>query len=268
MERTNTPMDDIVTAKHESLLERQKKTPLAAVVALAEMQQRPSPILNIVTGGETVTVIGQIAYAEIYDPVGAALRYTRAGVDAISFFTDSQLYTSGLEDLLLVSRATSVPIILQDYILNGYHVAEARAAGASALTLYTSILDDQALHNTVSLTQRWRMAAILQIQTEADLRYVRELSPHVVAVGTPRTTDTGNDLTLLHHLRSQITYNVHCMLLDCLQTLDEVYAAVEMGVDAIIVDDRILAHKDLTNKMMEYIRSHKTPRFALTPNGK
>jgi indole-3-glycerol phosphate synthase len=131
----------IVAAKQERLRERQIKTPTAAVLALAEMQTLPRPILNIVTAGESVTVIGQITYAEVYDPVGTALRYARAGVDAVTFFTDQQIYVNGLEDLLLVSRGVSRPVICQDFILNEYHVMEARAAGAAGLVLYASILD-------------------------------------------------------------------------------------------------------------------------------
>jgi hypothetical protein len=125
----------IVAAKQERLRERQIKTPTAAVLALAEMQTLPRPILNIVTAGESVTVIGQITYAEVYDPVGTALRYARAGVDAVTFFTDQQIYVNGLEDLLLVSRGVSRPVICQDFILNEYHVMEARAAGAAGLVL-------------------------------------------------------------------------------------------------------------------------------------
>lgn len=249
--------DMIINTKRERLRERQAKTPNAAVVALADMQQRPRPILNVVTGGETTAVIGRIMQEEIYDPVGMALRYARAGIDAIAFFTDAQVYGNGLEDMLLVARAMQCPIISQDFILDGYHVAEARAAGASALTLYASVLDPLTLRRTVSLTQRWRMTAIVQIENEDHLHYVRDLSPHVVAVGTLDESDTAADLELLRKLRPLIPYNIHCMLLDPLSTLDEVAEAVSMGVDAIIVDERLLGNPEITRQLYERIN----PKF-------
>jgi indole-3-glycerol phosphate synthase len=245
--------DAILTAKRERLRERQAKTPSAAVVALAEMQQRPRPILNIVTGGELVTLIGQVSYGEVYDPVGVALRYARIGVDAVSFFTDQQVYGRGLEDMLLVSRAIKYPIISQDFILDGYHVAEARASGAAALTLYASILDDITLRRTVSLTQRWRMTAIVQVERKEQLIYARELSPHVVAVGSPHAPDAQHDLQLLTELRPHIPYNFHCMTLTPYSTLDQVKLALSLGVDALIVNEAILGNADLTAQLYEQI---------------
>ncbi|HEX2621676.1 MAG TPA: hypothetical protein VHL11_16075 [Phototrophicaceae bacterium] len=248
--------ENIVNTKRDRLYERKLKTPNAAVIALADMQQRPRPILNIVTGGETIAIIGRIMHEEIYDPVGMALRYARAGVDAISFFTDGQIYGNGLEDMLLVTRAVQRPILSQDFILDEYHVAEARAAGASALTLYSSVLDPVALRRTVSLTQRWRMTAIVQIETKEQIEHIHELSPHVVAIGTLDERDTESDMELLRILRPLIPYNIHCMLLDPLATIENVKKAIDLGVDAIIVDDRLLGHAESASQLFECVRSH------------
>lgn len=247
--------DAIITAKRERLLERQNKTPSAAVIALAEMQQRPRPILNIVTGGQSITVIGQIRYAEIYDPVGAALRQARAGIDAVAFLTDQQVYTQGLEDMLLVSRAIKYPILSQDYILDSYHVAEARASGASALTLYASILDEVTLRRTVSLTQRWRMTAIVQVENREQLVYTRELSPHVIAVGSVHDSNIRHNFDLLAQLRPTIPYNFHCMLLNSLSTLDEAAEALSLGVDAMIVEEALLTNPMFKERIRERSRT-------------
>lgn len=256
----DTDTETIIAAKQKRLQERQAKTPNAAVVALAEMQQRPRPVLNIATGGETIAVIAHITHDEIYDPVGLALRYARVGVDAISFFTDSQVYDNGLNDLLLVSRAVALPIISQDFILDGYHVAEARAAGASALTLYASLLDRVKLRQAVSLTQRWQMTAILQIEREDQFDLVREVSPHVVAVGTLSEYDTTSDVELLRRLRPYIPYNMHCMLLDRLATVEDVEAALALGVDALILDDRLLGQPDTVRAIYDRVHQAQADR--------
>lgn len=259
MGMTVTPFDidtdAVLAAKRERLRERQVKTPHAAVQALAEMQQRPRPVLNIVTGGQFITVIAQIKHGEIYDPVGMALHHSRLGVDAVSFFTDQHVYQHGLEDMLLVSRAIKIPIVSQDFILDGYHVAEARAAGASALTLYASLLDTVTLRRTVSLTQRWRMTAIVQVENREQLAYARELSPHVVAVGSLHEPDIQKQFDLLATLRPYIPYNFHCMLLNSLTTIDEVAHALSLGVDAIVVDEHILNNPALTEQLYHLIHA-------------
>ncbi|MCU0496374.1 MAG: hypothetical protein MUF87_03365 [Anaerolineae bacterium] len=257
VERFTVDTTTIIATKREKLRERQAKTPTAAVIALAEMQMRPRPVLNIVTGGETIAVIGVVDYSEIYDPVGTALRYTRLGVDAVAFFTDSSIYENGLEDLLLVSRGIKSPVISQDYILDGYHVAEARASGASALTLYASVLDHTTLRRVVSLTQRWRMTALVQVENEAQVNFVRSLSPHVIAVGSITDHSFEANLALFERLRPTIPYNMKCMLHCTLTTLDQVAAILKFGVDALLIHEQILTNSTLTDDLYRMIDQHR-----------
>jgi indole-3-glycerol phosphate synthase len=225
-------LDELVAQKRAQLKERQARTPMAAILALAEMQDRPLPILNMVTEQHEVCILGSIQRTEIYDPVGMALKFQRVGVDGLTLYTDDDISADGLEDLLLVNRAVGVPVISYDYILDGYHVAEARSAGASALTTYAALLDEVAVRRIVSLTQRWRMTAILQIDQPAHVQHLRTASPHVTAVGNPYDPDPARGLQLLQKLRPLIPYNIHCMPLHPLATLAQVAEALELGVDA------------------------------------
>jgi indole-3-glycerol phosphate synthase len=230
----------LLAAKRQQLAERKARTPLVAVTALAQMQRKPMSILNTVSDGSYVTLIGQVTHSETYDPVAATMRYVREGVDAVSLFTDVSAYSRGLDDLLLVSKGVNVPVIAQDYILDDYHVVEMRAAGASALVLSALILDRPALRKVVTVTQRWGMTAMIQVGSEDHLEVAQELSPHVIGIGSHANPNAADDLAVLQRLRSRIPYNTRCMIMTCLQTLDEVQAAVNLGVDAVIVNEKLM----------------------------
>lgn len=234
-----TDLETILAAKRQFLTERRAKTPIAAVIALADMQRRPHPILNTVTNGSQVTLIGQITHSDTYDPVSATLGYIREGMDAVSLFTDQTIYRRGLDDLMLVARGVNIPVISQDYILDEYHVVEARAAGASALVLCASVLDHATLRQVVTATQRWRMTAIVQVENEDELLYAQSLSPHVIAFGTTSPMSGSDSIEAMRSLRQKIDYNIRCMILNCLETLEEVKAAVDLGVDAVVVSEKI-----------------------------
>lgn len=241
----------VLSAKKDRLEDRRRKTPNAAVVALADMQKLPHPILNIVTAGEELTVIGQVLYEETYDPVGTALHHARAGVDAIAFFSDSQVYTHGLDDLLLLSRGIKLPVIYQNFVLDEYHVAEARAAGAAALTLYASVVPPEALRSIVSVTQRWRMTAILQIENEDHFQFVELLSPHVVCVGNPYERNTLQDIKTLSNIRHKIPNYVQVMLLGCLNTTEELELALDLEVDAVTLGRQLIDSPEVMQKLLK-----------------
>jgi indole-3-glycerol phosphate synthase len=240
LESLSIATEDILAAKRQQLSVRQAKTPTAAVIALAEMQRRPFPVLNYVTGGEMVTLIGQVHYTETYDPVGASLRFSRAGVDAIGFFTDAKVYSKGLDDMLLVSRGVKRPVLVQDFVLNEYHVTEYRAAGAAALTLYASVLEPAVLRRTVSVTQRWRMSALVQVANDEQLELAKTLSPHVISVGDPFQPDVEHDLRLLEELRRAIPAYTQIMLLHSLETFAQLESALSMGVDAVVINESLI----------------------------
>ncbi len=252
-------LDEIITNKQEQLQQRQRRTPMAAIIALAEMQQRPLPILNMVTSNNEICILGSIQRTEIYDPVGSAMRYQRLGVDGLTLYTDDDTQADGLEDLLLITRATRTPVISYDYILDGYHVAEARAAGASALTMYASLLDAVILRRTVSLTQRWHMTAIVQIEHDDQIAHLKTLSPHVTAVGSPHTPDPAHDLRLLHALRPSIPFNVHCMPLHPLTSVQQVAEAVEIGVDAFTCSPTLLKDAAVMEQIKAVLPRNETP---------
>ncbi len=252
-------LDEIIVNKREQLQQRQSRTPMAAIIALAEMQQRPLPILNMVTSNSEICILGSIQRTEIYDPVGAALRYQSLNADGLTLYTDDDIYADGLEDLLLISRATHIPVISYDYILDGYHVAEARAAGASALTMYAALLDAITLRRTVSLTQRWHMTAILQIDQEEHITHIRTLSPHVTAVGSPYHPDPAHDLKLLRTLRPSIPFNVHCMPLHPLTSLAQIIEAVEIGVDAFTCAPTLLKDPAMMSQIKAALPKSESP---------
>jgi len=239
--------DEVVAAKRLALMERKSRTPIEAVRALASMQKRPQSVLNTVATDAHVTLIGQIKYDQTrtngqvdYDPVAMALRYTKAGVDAVSLFTDATVYKGGLDDLVLVSRAVNVPVISQDYILDEYQIVEARAAGASALVLSSAILEPPVLRTLLSATQRNRMTAIVQVHNPDELNYALSLSPYVIGISNcdPWThADKGDHID---RLRALIPPNIAVMVTDGLHSLSEIERFVGLGVHAILVREVVL----------------------------
>jgi|FLYN01.1.fsa_nt_gi indole-3-glycerol phosphate synthase len=248
-------VDTIIAAKRQYLAERKAKTPIEAVRALASMQKRPQPILSTVSNDGRALVIGRIVYSmldkgpDTYDPVGTALRYARARVDAVALFTDMTIYQGGLDDLMLVSRAVNIPVISQDYILEEYQVVETRAAGASAVILSSSVLDRALLRTLVSASQRNRMTAIVQVENEDELAYALSLSPHVIGLSKTDPDSRRLDMDAICRLRPMIPHHIRVMITDPLESFEDVKTAASLRVDAIMVSDALLSDGDKIQRL-------------------
>ncbi|RMG82370.1 MAG: hypothetical protein D6712_14795 [Chloroflexi bacterium] len=239
-ENLQVDRETVLEAKKHWLQARKEQTPLPAISALASMQNRPRPILNTIPADGRAQIIGQIRRHETYDPVAQALQYIRGRVDAISLYTDHSLYNDDFDDMQMVAAAVKdLPIIYQNYVLDDYQVIEARAADASAIMLYTSVLNERTLWNVASVTQRWKMSVIVQVDNMAALESINRLSPHAIAIGD-NDIDIHRGLDLLEQLRPQVGFNIRVMFLPTIETLEAAHAAIELGADAIIISPHLL----------------------------
>ncbi len=230
----------IAAARRQYVMDRKSQTPIEAVRALASMQKRPLPVLTVVPTHEQTPVM-LIAQVRVADTDAAGLdalahHLAAAGADALSLFTDEGLQPHGLDDLVALTRSVNLPIISQDVFVDEYQIVEARAAGASALVLRASTMENDLLRTLVSTTQRNRMTAIVEVNSIDEVVYAQSLSPYVIAISQIDAWTGEASSTPAADLRAAITGTTRVILAESLATLDDIQTAVDLQVDAVIVE--------------------------------
>ena len=84
---------------------------------------------------------------ENYAPATLAVSLELAGAAALSVLTEEEFFCGSLGDLKEAKKATQIPILRKDFIVDPWQVLEARAAGADAFLLIVAILDDATLRD-------------------------------------------------------------------------------------------------------------------------
>lgn len=246
--------DIILATRKQHLKQKMKSTPLEAVLALAQMQNRPSGILNYSNDHQGITLIAQITRHEIYDPVTNALHCLVNGADAISLFTDHSIYHNDLDDLLMLARAMpDKPVVYQNYILQEYDVMAARASGASAIMFYSGLTEKQTLRRIVSMAQRWKMTTIVQVSHEDDLDLATTLSPHALAFGDNLSGDVRGTVNELVAVRDALPQFTKVLLTHVLGSIEDVVLALTADVDALLVDEALLKSERTAAAIRELI---------------
>lgn len=241
MLKDNHPtLQEIIDAKHQRIARRQEKTPLSALTALANMQPRPLPSLNIIS--DHPLLIGHILLEEIYDPIANALKFVQLGFDAVSLFTDNTVYSRASEDLLLLARSMkNTPLISQNYILNQYSLLENRASGVSGIVLRPDIVDDtMPIRRLASYAHRLRMTVILHVESVDQIGLIDEIAPHAVCVGSSPLYQTEVDLPLLQKFRPHIPPNVRFFPYGGVTRMDEFEHLLTLGLSAIQINSLMI----------------------------
>ncbi len=102
------------------------------------------------------------------DPAEIGFEYANAGAAAISVLTDRQFFDGDLSFLARVRERVSIPLLRKDFIVDGYQIAEARAAGADAVLLIVAALDEHELHELLATAASYGLDVLVEVHDERE----------------------------------------------------------------------------------------------------
>ena len=120
--------------------------------------------------------------------------------DAVSVLTDGPDFGGALQDVLQVRRAFDGPILAKDFVVDVRQVVMARAAGADAVLVMMSVLDNAAASELLMTARRLNMDAIVEVHDEGELRRALALDAKIVGINNRDLKTLRTDLTVTERL--------------------------------------------------------------------
>jgi indole-3-glycerol phosphate synthase/phosphoribosylanthranilate isomerase len=127
------------------------------------------------------------------DPATIARGY--AGVaDGLSVLCDRAFFGGSLDDLAAARREFDGPILAKDFFMDPRQVAEARIAGADAVLVMLSLLDDGEAREMIAEARRFGMDALVEVHDEAEMRRALALGAPLIGINNRDLRDLSVDL--------------------------------------------------------------------------
>ena len=194
----------IATAKRAELAQRFNGVSLDALRALAQPTRCSLAGELAKEGGRFILEIkkaspSQGAIRPAADPVALARGY--AGVaDALSVLCDRAYFGGSLDDLAGARSAFDGPILAKDFFIDPRQVAEARIAGADAILVMLSLLDDEAAREMIGEARRFGMDALIEVHDETEMRRALALDGPLIGINNRDLRDLSIDLATTERL--------------------------------------------------------------------
>lgn len=232
--------------------------PLAALRARAA-DCAPPPGFAVALATGAVAVVAEIKraspsrghMADIPDPAALASRYADGGAAAVSVLTEPRHFSGSLDDLVAVAARVDLPVLRKDFVVDGYQVWEAAAAGASAVLLIVAGLEQDALVALLSEAADAGIDAL--VETHAEHEIARAAGAHERA-GTPRPLVLGvnaRDLATLSvdpgrfaALRAAVPPGAITVAESGIRDADDVRRLAGQGADAVLVGESVATAAD------------------------
>lgn len=172
---------------------------------------------------------------ENLDPASHASLYWSAGASVISVLTDQPYFGGSLEDLAAVAATVPAPLLRKDFILEELQIAEARAAGASAVLLIVRALGAERLRALLAAARDWELDTLVEVHDDRELAIALETDAPVIGVNS-RNLDTFQiDLSAAWELLHRIPADRVAIAESGLSTEADVRQAAAAGADGVLM---------------------------------
>jgi indole-3-glycerol phosphate synthase len=249
-----TILDSIVSARRRTLEETRLAVPLKRIQQMAEARQERRDFAAALAPGapQGLRVIAELKRAspsrgllqQHYRRREIALGYAGAGASALSVLTEEQYFLGSLQDLTEVRQAVEIPVLRKDFILESYQVYESVAAGADALLLIVAVLPEHDLHSLLDLCKQLRIAALVEVHTEAELERAVEAGAQIIGVNNRNLKTLEVNLETSFQLRAKMPRGCLSVSESGIKTSADLHGIREAGFDAVLIGERFMTQPD------------------------
>jgi indole-3-glycerol phosphate synthase len=184
------------------------------------------------------------AIREDLEPADVARRYEAAGAAALSVLTDGPFFGGRLEHLTEARRATRLPTLRKDFVLDPWQVWEARAAGADAVLLITAALEDADLRALLGESAATGMDALVEVHDRPELERALAAGVRLVGVNNRDLRTLAVSLETSLALARAIPDDVVAVAESGIKSGSDLRRLREAGYDACLVGEHLMAAPD------------------------
>src|SRR6185503_5015499 len=100
----------------------------------------------------------------------------------ISVITEPDFFHGSIDHLRMVRKRTLGPVLCKDFVVEPYQVVEARVAGADAVLLMMSVLDDDGYRECAAAAGQLGMDVLTEVHDEPELERALLLDARIIGI--------------------------------------------------------------------------------------
>jgi len=172
------------------------------------------------------------------DVVDQARAYAAAGVRNISVLTEEDNFGGSLDDLGRIKRALpGTAVLRKDFLLDEEDIEVSWRAGADAVLLIASILDERTLVSLHRAAQDRGLSALVEVHDAADAARCRSLAPQLVGINSRDLATFRVDLAHPLVLRPLIDWKARLVFESGIRGPEDARFALSGGFDGVLVGE-------------------------------
>ena len=258
-------LDEILAHKRQEVAERRAQRPLAALAEARRPDASRGFAQSLRQPGVSV-----IAEFKRKSPSGGSLRpdatpadiarlYAASGAAAMSVLTDARYFGGSDDDLLAARRASPLPLLRKEFVIDAYQVYEARAIGADAVLLIVRALAEAELRSLLALAAELQLDALVETHSEQEVRRALDAGATLVGVNNRDLDTLRTDVSLAPRLRPLVPPECVFVAESGISSAEQIASLRDAGVDAVLIGESLLRAPKPGDKLAALVTAGRPP---------
>ena len=240
-------LDQIVAATRKRVSEMRRNAGLSGLERRAK-QHQPRGFRKALQHVDGVAIIAELKKASpsrgliraSFDPEKLAAELSRAGASALSVLTDEEFFQGSLENLQLASRASHLPCLRKDFIVDEFQVLEARANSADAILLIVAALSVVELANLLRRSREFELDVLCEVHDEHELGRALDAGCNLIGVNSRDLRTFHVDLNTALRLGKLIPENVVSVAESGIRSGQDIARLRAEGYQAFLIGESLM----------------------------
>lgn len=193
------------------------------------------------------------ALREGSDVVEIVQAYENGGAAALSILTEAPNFGGSLADLEAARATTTLPLLRKDFTVDRYQLYEAALAGADAVLLIVSALDDAELASLHGNARELSLDVLVEVHDRADLERALAIEPAIVGINNRDLRDFTVDVRRTLELLDAVPPGTIVVSESGLDSPERIRELADSGVHAVLIGEALMRAADPAVALAELV---------------
>ena len=198
-------------------------------------QDKPAVIAEIKKASPSKGLI-----REDFNPVDIAQSYQQGGAACLSVLTDVPYFQGHDDYLLAAKKATDLPVLRKDFIIDPWQIYQSKALGADCVLLIVACLNDADLMHMTLLAQDLDMDVLMEVHDEEELRRALKTPAELIGINNRNLKTFNTDIATSEQLVKHMDDKRLVVSESGINSHADILRLREAGIDCFLVGESLM----------------------------
>ncbi len=179
-----------------------------------------------------------------------AKKYHMGGAKAISLITEPKFFFGNPEDLPVVKKASPLPILRKDFIVDEYEIYESKVLGADAILLIAEALEKSHLKELLYCAKELNIDVCFEIHSLKKFEEFYDLNElYTLGINNRNLETLEIDLNWGLKILESIPETIPVIIESGIETRSDIESFLKIGVSGFLIGSTLMSSDDPVKKL-------------------